>query len=95
MPHGLSDDQFDELIERYDEVFSDLLEYQGIAQAETAIADAADAFVDAGRDAYEGLSTLLDEREEAHLAYAAGSDVDWDISDYEDVDLAPEWLFYH
>jgi len=95
VPHGLSGEEFDELVERYDVVFSDLLEFEGTPEAETAIADAADAIQDGGGDPYHVLTNLLDEREAAAEAYGAGMDVDWDISDYEDFDLGEEWFFYH
>lgn len=95
MPFGLSDDQYDELTDRYDSVFEDLLEYEGVKDADTAISDAAESIYDAGGDAYEVLNQLLDDREEAQQAYSDGMDVDWDISDYDQYDLDDEWFYYH
>lgn len=95
MPWGLSDDEYDRLVERYDEVFSDLLDYDGIPIAENAIADAAEAISDAGDDPYEVLSSLIDEREEAAEQYGQGMQVDWDTSDYDQYELDDEWFFYH
>lgn len=95
MPHGLSGDEYDDLVSRYNDIYADLLEYDGIAQAEDAIADAADAVLDRGDDPYEVLSSLLDEREEAHDAYANGMDVDWDHSDYDEYDFDDAWFYYH
>lgn len=95
MPHGLTPDEYDGLVERYDDVFEDILEYEGIPQAENAIADAADAISDAGGDPYEVLSSLLDDREEAQAAYERGEEVDWDHSEYDAYNLDEEWFYYH
>ena len=94
MPHGLSDDRFDELTGRYEDIYGDLIEL-GMVNAESAIADAADAIMDAGDDPSEVLERLLDEREEANAAYLDGLDVEWDISEYDDYNLDDDWFYYH
>lgn len=94
MPWGLSDEQHDELVGLYEEAFGDLLEY-AIPDAEEAVARAAEAISDYGDDAYEVLSALIEERQEAHEAHLNDMDVSWDISDYIAYDLDDEWLYYH
>ena len=94
MPWGLSDEQYTDLVEAYEEAFGDLLEY-AVPSAEDAISSAAEAISDYGDDHYDVLSSLIDERAEAHAAFEAGMEVEWDISEYADYDLDDEWLYYH
>lgn len=95
MPHGLTPEDFDDLVERYNAIYEDLIEYEAVPLGEDAIADAADAISDAGDDPSEVLSALLDEREAAQEAYRDGIDVEWDHSEYDNYDLGEEWFYYH